>query len=188
MLFSSIIFIVLLTHPLFAVDLNIYKTVTEVREFQDGVGSFNYVFGNGQFENIVQGSISWDGTPFVKQEIYNTVDALKGATVTVRRSNACECTVINAKIIDPNTMLLQDLDSEAYFYADNRSIEYTSKKPNNGGKTLTIRFGDQETKYNGTLSYSTKGITWLPNYDLFFTDSDSKCLLIEMVILIVFTL
>lgn len=186
MLFSSILFIVFFTHSLFAVDLNIYKSVTEVRQLQVGVGTYNYVFNNGQYSSIVQGSISWDGTPFVNQEIYNTVDTLKGASVLVRRSNVCECTVIKAKIIDPNTMLLENLDTGAYFYADSHSIEYTSKKPDDGGTILTIEFTNNKTKYNGTLSYLTTGITWSPNYDLFVTDPHSKLSLIEKIILIFF--
>jgi hypothetical protein len=157
-----------------AVDLNIYKSVTEVRQAENGVGSFSYVFNNGQYASIVQGSISWNGTPFVNLDIYNTVDGLKGAQVTVRVSTVCECAVIHAKIIDPNALLLENLDTGAYFYADSLSIQYTSKKPNSGGTTLTIQFADKNTKYNGTLSYLTSGITWSSNYDLFVTDPNSK--------------
>ncbi len=184
MLFSSILFIGILIYSAFAVELNIYKTVTEVRQSQNGVGTYNYVFNNGQYSNIIQGSISWDGTPFISQVIYNTNDGLKGAAVTVRRSDTCECNIINAKVVDPNTMLLENVDTGAYFYADTYSIDYTTKKPNSGGTTLTIEFEDKTTDYNGTLSYLTRGITWTPNYDLFVTDPDSKLLLIDKINLI----
>lgn len=175
MLFASIFSLsFLLTHSTWAVDLNIYKTVTEIRQVQEGTGSYNYIFKNGEYENIIDGSITWDGTPLIKQEIFNTIESLKGALVTVRQATVCECNVINAKIIDPQTMLLENLDTGAYFYADSRSIEYTSIKPSSGGTTLNIDFRTKRTKFNGTLSYLTRGISWLPTYDLFITNTHSK--------------
>lgn len=171
MLFVSIIF---LTYSTYALDLNIYKTVTEIRQNQQGTGNYNYLFKNGEYENIIDGSITWDGTPLIKQEIFNTIESLKGALVTVRQATVCECNIINAKIIDPNTMLLENVDTGAYFYAESRSIEFTSIKPSNGGVTLNIDFRNKRTKFNGTLSYLTRGISWSPNYDLFITNTNSK--------------
>ena len=188
MLFSSILFIAAFIYSTIAVELNIYKSVTEVRQIQNGAGTYNLAFSNGQYSNIIQDSISWDGTPFVSQVIYNTIDGLKGAAVTVRRSDACDCATINAKVVDPNTMLLEDLDNGGYFYADTYSINYTKKKPNSGGTTLTIDFGDATTEYNGTLSYLTRGITWTPNYDLFVTDPDGKFLSIDWIYVFFFDL
>ncbi|CAF1047738.1 unnamed protein product, partial [Rotaria sordida] len=69
-------------------------------------------------------------------------------------------------------MLLQNLNTGAYFYADKLSIEYTSVRPNNGGTVLVFQFESNMTEYNGTLSYLMKGITWKPNYDLFLTDNN----------------
>ena len=172
MCLSSILFIGILSYSAFAIDLNIYKSVTEVRQNEEGTGNLNYVFKNGEYENIIDGSISWDGTPAIRQEIFNTIDSLKDASVIVRQATVCECNVINAKIVDPMTMLLENVDTGAYFYADPRSIEYTSIKPNNGGITLSIDFRNRRTKFNGTLSYLTRGITWSPNYDLFVTDGN----------------
>jgi hypothetical protein len=175
-MFSSIILIFFFSHPIFAVDLNIHKSATEVRQVQNGIGTYQYLFKNGEYDNIIDGSISWDGTPFIKQELYNTIDTLKDAKVTVRQSTVCECNTIQAKIIDPNTMLLENLKTGAYFYADSRSIEYTSTRPSDGGTTLILEFQNQKTKFNGTFSYLMRGITWLPKYDLFLTDADSKFL------------
>lgn len=174
MSFVTIVFIGILCYSTFAIDLNIYKSVTEIRQNQDGTGSFNYAFKNGEYESIIDGSINWDGTPVVKQEIFNTIDSLKGASVVVRQSTVCECNVINAKVVDPVTMLLENIDTGAYFYAEPRSVEFTSIKPNNGGITLNIEFRSRKTKFNGTLSYLTRGISWSPNYDLFITDENSK--------------
>jgi hypothetical protein len=100
--------------------------------------------------------------------------------VTVRISTVCECKVIQAKILDPNTMLLENIDTGTYFYADSRSIEYTSKKPNNGGIILKIEFKNKKTKYDGTLSYLISGITWSPTYDLFVTDANSKFIFLSI--------
>ncbi|CAF3979901.1 unnamed protein product, partial [Rotaria sp. Silwood2] len=117
----------------------------------------------------------WDGTSFVRQETYNTIESLQDAKVTVQRSTVCKCETIQAKIIDPNTMLLQNLDTGAYFYADKQSIEYTSIQPDNGGTVLVFQFESNTTEYNGTLSYLMKGITWTPNYDLFLiNDNEAK--------------
>jgi hypothetical protein len=180
MLFLSIIYVFFLIHPLAAVDLNIYKTVTEIRQIHNGSGTYEHLFNNGEYANIIDGSISWDGTPFIKEEIYSTIDTLKGALVTVRISTVCECKVIQAKILDPNTMLLENIDTGTYFYADSRSIEYTSKKPNNGGIILKIEFKNKKTKYDGTLSYLISGITWSPTYDLFVTDANSKFIFLSI--------
>lgn len=173
-MFSSIIVLVCLFHPFSAVDLNIYKSVTEIRQAQNGVGTYQYVFQNGEFNNIIDGTISWDGTAFTRQEIYNTMDSLKGALVNVRQSTSCDCKVIEAKIVDPNSMLLENVETGAFFYADPRSLEYTSKRPNNGGTTLVFEFRNQKTKFRGTLSYLVRGINWSPSYDLFVTSDDSK--------------
>ena len=174
MLFTSIVLLCLLSHRSFAVDLNIYKSVTEIRQILSGGGGYNYGFKAGEYENIVDGSINWDGTPLIKQEIYNTIDTLKGASVTVKQSTVCECNVINAKIVDPNTMLLENIDTGTFFYAERNTIEYTSKKPSNGGTILSIEFKNKKEKYNGTLSYLMRGISWSPNYDLFVADADCK--------------
>ncbi|CAF4194892.1 unnamed protein product [Rotaria sp. Silwood2] len=173
MLFSSIVFIVLISDPLFAVDLNIHKSVTEIRQIQSGVGVYQCYFKNDEYTNIIDGSISWDGTAFIKQELYNTVDALQDALVIVRPSTPCKCTIIEAKIIDPNTMLLYNVETKGYFYADSGSIEYKSTRPRQGGTILRFEFKKKDTNYTGTLSYLMRGITWLPNYDLFIKDADT---------------
>ncbi|CAF4665375.1 unnamed protein product [Rotaria sp. Silwood1] len=118
-------------------------------------------------------SISWDGTPFIKQELFNTIDVLKDASVTVRPTTSCKCQNIEAKIVDPNTMLLKNLDTKGYFYADSRSIEYTSVRPDEGGTTLRFEFKKKNTNYTGTLSYLMRGISWSPNYDLFIKDENT---------------
>jgi hypothetical protein len=127
-----------------------------------------------KYENLIDSSISWDGTPFVKQELYNTIDTLKDVVVTVKQSTVCDCKTIQAKIIDPKTMLVENLSTGTYFYADKSSIEYKDRRPNNGGMILSFDFGDIKTNYDGTLSYLMKGITWLPSYDLFITNSESE--------------
>jgi len=177
MLFSTIILIFFLSHPLFADVLNIYKNAAEVQLSQNGVGTYDHVFKSDEYTNIVDGSITWSGTPFIKQDIYTGINTLKGASVTVRQSSVCECKSIEAKIIDPNTMLVQNIHTGVYFYADSRSIEYKSQIPSTGETILKIEFKDNKTKYNGTLSYLTKGITWIPNYDLYVTNADSEFVL-----------
>ncbi|CAF3349129.1 unnamed protein product [Rotaria socialis] len=174
MLLSCIVFIAVASQPLFAIDLNIYKTVTEVRQSQSGTGSHQYYFTSDEYANIIDGSVSWDGTPFVKQETLNTINALNDVIVTVRPSYSCTCESIQAKIVDPNTMLLKNLATNGYFYADSRSIEYVSVKPDDGGTTVRFEFKDNSTNFNGTLSYLLRSITWLPNYDLFIED-DNPC-------------
>ncbi|CAF3570483.1 unnamed protein product [Rotaria sp. Silwood1] len=173
MLFSSIVFIFFISDPLRAVDLNIHNSVTEIRQIQSGVGTYQSYFKNDEYANIIDGSISWDGTPFIKQELYNTIDGLKDALVIVRPSTPCKCTIIQAKIIDPETMLLYNLGTKGYFYADRGSIEYRSTRPNQGGTTLRFEFKKNDTTYTGTLSYLMRGITWLPNYDLFIKDANT---------------
>ncbi|CAF2403762.1 unnamed protein product [Rotaria sp. Silwood2] len=173
MLFYSVVFICFISHPLFAVDLNIYNSVTEIRQNQSGIGAYQYYFKNDEYANIIDGSISWDGTPFVKQELFNTIDTLKDASVTVRLPTSCNCQSIEAKIVDPSTMLLRNLDTKGYFYADSRSIEYKSTRPDDSGTTLKFEFKKKDTSYNGTLSYLMRGISWSPNYDLFIKDVDT---------------
>lgn len=173
-MFSKIIFIFSITGIFAAVDLSIYRSVTELRQKVHGIGSFEYVFSNGVFANIIDGSVSWDGTPLLRQEIYNTIESLKGAHVNVRLATACECQTIEAQIVDPNGLLLENLETGTYFYADPRSIEYISVKPNNGGTTLTIEFSNPEDKYCGTLSYLMRSIAWVPSYDLFVNGDDCK--------------
>jgi hypothetical protein len=85
MLLSSIIFIFFLNHPLFAADLNIYKSVTEIRQILNGIG---------KYENIIDGSIKWDGTSFIRQKLSNTTGTLKDALFTVKQSTVCECDAI----------------------------------------------------------------------------------------------
>lgn len=178
-MFSFIVCFLFAAQALAAVDLNIYRSVTEVRQVQSGVGAYQFLFQNGEYSNIIDGSISWDGTPFVRQEIYNTVDTLKGASVTVRQSTVCECRVIEAKIVDPNSMLLENVETGAFFYADSRAIEYTTRRPSDGSTTLSFEFRNKKVKFNGTLSYLMRGITWVPNYDLSFTGDDSKLSLLD---------
>jgi hypothetical protein len=173
-MFAAVAFLLAIGHVLSAIDLNIYKSVTEIRQIQNGVGNYQYLFQNGEYSNIIDGSITWDGTPFTRQELYNTIDTLKDAKVVVRQSSVCDCRTIDAKIIDPNTMLLENLETGAFFYADSRSIEYTTKKPSNAGTTLIFEFSNKKSKFNGTLSYLMRGISWTPNYDLFIVDDDSK--------------
>jgi len=153
------------------VELSIYNGFTEVRQLHNGNDGYVYPFTNDEYGNIIDGSISWDGTPFLRQEVYNTIESLKDAKVTVRRSTVCECQTIQAKIVDPSSMLLENLETGAYFYADKDSVEYTSVRPNNGGTTLTLQFNKE---HKGTLSYLMRAITWAPNYDLFFTNNDDS--------------
>ncbi|CAF4630630.1 unnamed protein product, partial [Rotaria sp. Silwood2] len=167
--------LICLSRSLLAVELSIYKSFTQVRQLHNGLGVYTHEFIKSEYENIINGSISWDGTSFVRQETYNTIESLQDAKVTVQRSTVCKCETIQAKIIDPNTMLLQNLDTGAYFYADKQSIEYTSIQPDNGGTVLVFQFESNTTEYNGTLSYLMKGITWTPNYDLFLiNDNEAK--------------
>jgi len=160
-----------LIQPFLAVELSIYNGFTEVRQLHNGNNEYTYPFTNDEYGNIIDGSISFDGTPFLRQEVYSTSESLKGAKVTVRRSTVCECQTIQAEIVDPNSMLLKNLETGVYFYADKDSVEYTSTRPNNGGTTLMLQF---EKEHQGTLSYLMRGITWAPNYDLFFTNNDDS--------------
>jgi hypothetical protein len=161
--------LICLTESLFGVELSIYKSFSEVRQFHNGVGEYTYQFTNDDYGNIIDGSINWDGTPFARQEVYNTIQSLQDAKVVVRQSTVCGCETIEAKIVDPNSMLLQNLKTGSYFYADKQSIEYTSTRPNDGGTTLFFQFQSQTTKHNGTLSYLVKGLSWKPTYDLSLT-------------------
>jgi len=99
---------------------------------------------------------------------------LENAQVIFRRSSACGCETIEAKIIDANSMLLQNLKTGAYFYADKQSIEYTQTRPDNGGKILNLEFGSQSKEFSGKLSYLIKGISWKPDYDLRFTSNNES--------------
>ncbi|CAF0815225.1 unnamed protein product [Adineta steineri] len=169
-----IIFINYFPNSLSAVELHIHKSVTEIRENYKGHGNiYNHLFSNSEYENIIDGSISWNGTSFIKQELYNTDDTLKDAFVIVKQLSACDCKIIQAKIIDPQTMLLENLETGTYFYADKHSIEYKYKRPSKSGVTLAFHFHNTKTNYNGTLAYLIKGITWLPNYDLSITNFDT---------------
>lgn len=166
--------LICMARSLLAVELSVYKSFTEVRQLYNGVGEYAYEFSKGEYENIVDGSINWDGTPFVRQEIYNSIESLQDAKVLVKRSSVCECETVEAKIIDPETMLLQNLKTGSYFYADKQSIEYTSTKPNDAKTSLVFQFKDTTTQNNGTLSYLMKGISWKPNYDLFISGNNGK--------------
>jgi hypothetical protein len=166
--------LICLIQSLLAVELSIYKSFTQVRQPHNGIGAYKYEFTNAEYGNVIDGSISWEGTPFVRQEVYSTIASLQDATVTVRRSTVCECETIQAKIIDPNSMLLQNLNTGAYFYADKQSVEYTSTRPNDGGKALMFHFNSKTTEHKGTLSYLMKGITWEPDYDLFLIGDNGK--------------
>ncbi|CAF2388697.1 unnamed protein product [Rotaria sp. Silwood2] len=165
-------FLVYLCQSLFAVELSIYKSFTEVRQVCNGVGTYANQFTNADYGNVIDGSISWEGTPLARQEVYNTIQSLQDARVTVRRSTVCACDAIEAKIVDPNSMLLQNLKTGAYFYADKSSIEYTSVRPNEGSTTLSLEFQTDKTEYKGTLSYLMRGITWTPSYDLLLTGNN----------------
>jgi len=168
--------LICLCQSLLAVELSVYQSFTEVRQLHNGVGEYKYDFEDTEFQNIIDGSISWDGTPFARQEVYSTAQSLQDANVLVRRSTACECETIEAKIVDPASMLLQNLKTGAYFYADKQALEYTSVRPKNGGTILSFEFQDATTQHSGTLSYLMKGISWKPNYDLFLigNNGDNK--------------
>jgi len=79
---------------------------------------------------------------------------------------------ISAKIVEPNSMLLQNLETGAYFYADKQSIEYTSSRPTTEGTTLLLQFQSQTTQHNGALSYLIQGLSWKPTYDLSITSNN----------------
>jgi hypothetical protein len=164
--------LICLTQSLFAVELFIYKSFTQVRQPQNGVGEYTNQFTNADYGNIIDGSISWEGTPFVQQEVYSTIASLQGALVTVRRSTVCGCETIEAKIVDVESMLLENLKTGAYFYADKQSVEYTSTRPSADGTTLMFQFESKTTQHNGTLSYLVKGLTWKPTYDLFLSENN----------------
>ncbi|CAF5076739.1 unnamed protein product [Rotaria magnacalcarata] len=164
---------------LFAIDLFIYNSFTELRENKHGQGTLTYSFKNDAYVNIISGSISWIGTPFIRQELFSTSSSLKGAKVIVKESSACGCTTIKATIIDPTSMLLQNERTQSYFYADPRSIQYVSTPLNDNGYQLKIIFSNKNEAYSGILSYLTTGITWAPNYDLFLTDGASKCIYLK---------
>ncbi|CAF4277589.1 unnamed protein product, partial [Rotaria sordida] len=68
-----------LTQSLLAVDLSIYKSFTEVRLAHSGIGDYAYEFANAEYDSIIDGSISWEGTPFARQEVYNTIESLQDA-------------------------------------------------------------------------------------------------------------
>lgn len=174
MLFSSIIFVFFASYSVCAVQLNIYNSVTEVRQQQSGVGSYDYSFTNSEYGNVIDGTVSWDGTPFVKQEIYKIIDTLKDASVIVRSTCDCKTGTIKAIIVDPHTMLLKNVATGGYFYADSRSIEYSKVRPDDGGTTVTFEFKNPSTKFNGTFSYLMRGITWSPDYDLLIQDQHSE--------------
>ncbi|CAF1473031.1 unnamed protein product [Rotaria sp. Silwood1] len=165
-------FLICLSQSLFAVELSIYKSFTEVRQVQNGIGDIKYDFTNADYGNVIDESISWEGTPLVRQEVYNTIQSLKDAEVTVRRSTKCDCETIQAKIVDPNSMLLQNLNTGAYFYADKESIEYSSIRPTDSKTTLSLKFQNPLAAHSGTLSYLMKGITWTPSYDLLVTGNN----------------
>ncbi|CAF2789857.1 unnamed protein product [Rotaria sp. Silwood2] len=165
-------FLVCLCQSLFAVELFIYKGFTEVRQVCNGVGEYTYQFTNADYGNVIEGSFSWEGTPLVRQEIYNTIQSLQNAKVTVRRFTVCACETINAKIVDPNSMLLQNLQTGTYFYADKGSIEYISVQPTENKITLSLQFKTAKTERNGILSYLVRGITWTASYDLLLTGAN----------------
>lgn len=168
----SFILLIVLIDGFIALELNIYRNIAEIRENHSGRNSLNYLLKNDQYENIVKDSFSWDGTPFRKQELFNSIDSLKDILVTVKQSTPYECYTIPAKIIDPNTMLLENLHTGGYFYAERNSIVYEEKKPSQGNTALRFQFGRND--YEGMLSFLIRGITWLPNYDLSIEDSQSK--------------
>ncbi|CAF2051531.1 unnamed protein product, partial [Rotaria magnacalcarata] len=157
---------------LFAIDLLIYNSFTELRENEHGQGMLTYSFNNDAYANIISGSISWIGTPFIRQELLRTMSSLKGAKVIVKGSSACGCSTIKATIIDPTSMLLQNEYTKSYFYTDPYSIQYVSTPLNDISYQLKIIFSNKNEAYSGILSYLTTGITWAPNYDLFLTDDD----------------
>lgn len=164
-LIMLVFIIIFLINSVLTIDLNIYKTLTEIRQIQTGLGKYEHLFLNDEYENLIENSINWHGTPFIKQEITKSIEILKNTIVKVKQSTTCECQIIEAKIIDPNTMLLENIRTGNYFYADKYSIEYPSKKSIHQGTILTIDFGNSLTKFNGTLSYLVHGITWQPNYE-----------------------
>lgn len=173
---TKTIFLISLVATVTAVELNIYRSVTELRLKQNGTGCLTYKFPNGEYFNIIDGSINWEGTPFVRQEVFNTVESLKGATVRVRQPTACECQTVEAKIIDPNSMLLESSESGTSFYADSRAVEYVSARPENSGTTLYVTFKDSKTNYKGTLSYLMRNVAWAPTYDVSFTGDDGNAM------------
>lgn len=166
--------LIYLSQSLFAVELSIYKSFTEVRQEQNGIGDYKYEFSNNEYGNIIDGSISWEGTPFVRQEVYNTIESLQDAKVIVRQSSKCDCETVEAKIVDPNSMLLQNLKTGSYFYGDKKSIEYVSTRPDDSKTELMFQFASQTTEHNGTLAYIVTGITWNPNYDLLLTGNNGS--------------
>ncbi|CAF1188213.1 unnamed protein product [Rotaria magnacalcarata] len=143
---------------LFAIDLLIYNSFTELRENEHGKGMLTYSFNNDAYANIISGSISWIGTPFIRQELLRTMSSLKGAKVIVKGSSACGCSTIKATIIDPTSMLLQNEYTKSYFYTDPYSIQYVSTPLNDISYQLKIIFSNKNEAYSGILSYLTTGI------------------------------
>lgn len=159
----------------FAVDLLIYKNFAEVRQSVRGTGAFTYAFSSDEYANVVPDSISWDGTQIERQELLSTATLLKGSKVLVKQISKCECVIIKAKIINPNSMLLQNEDTSSFFYADTRSVEYLSNEsPETSGYQLKIQFTSNSKSYKGNLGYFMRGLTWKPNYDLFLNNGSSK--------------
>jgi len=86
MLFFCVILINYLFHSLFTVELCIHKSVTEIQQNYSGNGIYTYLFKKNEYENRIDDSINWNWTPFIKQELYNTMDSLKNALVILKQS------------------------------------------------------------------------------------------------------
>ena len=49
-----VILILLLTHQILTLDLNIYKSVSEIRQSQSGIGKYEHTFSSDEYKNLIE--------------------------------------------------------------------------------------------------------------------------------------
>ena len=156
-------------HPNFT-ELRIYPSFSEIRQqynapqvsfilsmnsiittFDAFVKRFKMYFSRDVFANISRGSLSIEGIPIQSKQVATKQNNLQNQTVFIRRyshEEPRECRVIQA-----DTLLLQDVKTNRYFQAQRHELEYSNIPEAEGTEVIY----DLKHQGKATLGYQICG-------------------------------
>lgn len=146
-----------------AADLRIYPGFSEIRENVQVGEKYSLTLPLEQYGLILPGSLTLEGVDVLTQTSQQVLNTLEGQKVLVKKGTE----LVEAEVVRANDLLLKDLKTGRYFYADPRDIEYLTlpEQPALRVDFLLSKGG------NATLSYLTQGISWSPRYNLNLSDN-----------------
>ncbi|CAF2075585.1 unnamed protein product [Rotaria magnacalcarata] len=169
-----IFFIVSHLITIFAVQLNFYTSVGQVRqEISIKDGYIQIHFTDQEYNAIIPGTIDFPGQQIIEQDLYNSNEELRNTDIFIRFDKCENNHTLKAKLIDPYSLLIK-YDSLRYAYVSRAQIEF-DKDPLLDGMILSVRL-DNESIETTNMTYLTRGLWWTPRYEVMVIDDRSATL------------